>query len=236
MKVRNSPNCNDRSRKGIKYLILHYTGMETADDALDRLCDPKAQVSAHYLIKEDGEIVSMVPEGKRAWHAGLSKWEEDTDINDRSIGIELVNTGHPYEGYESVYKKFPDVQMDALIGLSQEIVKRHLIKPCYILGHSDVAWRRKIDPGELFDWQGLANKGLGLFASIGDHQKAASLGIKSFLSKLHNYGYDIEGVVDKPQEIITAFQRHYRPDNICGVLDDETVLILDKLLDDKFNL
>jgi len=235
MKVRNSPNCNDRSEKGIKYLILHYTGMETADDAIDRLCDPAAKVSAHYLIKENGEIISMVPEERRAWHAGLSKWEDDVDINDRSIGIELVNTGHPYEGYDSVYENFPVEQINALTGLCLKIVKRHNIKPCYILGHSDVAWRRKIDPGELFDWQELADKGIGLFPVIGIHHEETSLEVGLFLSKLHNFGYDIEDAIDNPQEIITAFQRHYRPHNICGVLDDETVLIIDKLLADKLS-
>ncbi|MDG1708044.1 MAG: N-acetylmuramoyl-L-alanine amidase, partial [Emcibacteraceae bacterium] len=204
MKVRNSPNCNERSGNGIKYLIIHYTGMRTAEEAIDRLCDAQAEVSAHYLIKEDGEIISMVPEQKRAWHAGLSKWEGDVDINDLSVGIELANTGHPYEGYDSVYTKFPDAQMSALINLTQNIVNRHQIKPCYILGHSDIAWRRKIDPGELFDWQGLADEGLGLFPSVDDHNEAASLEVNAFLSKLEEFGYDIDGAANIPHVIITA--------------------------------
>ena len=156
-----SPNHNDRVDGRIKYLILHYTGMATGKEALERLCDEQAAVSAHYLIEEDGQVFSLVEEQRRAWHAGVSKWEGDDDINDLSIGTEIVNSGHPYPGYDSVYGPFTEAQMDALIPMAKAIIKRHNINACHVLGHSDVAWRRKIDPGELFDWRRLAENGVG---------------------------------------------------------------------------
>ena len=204
MKKYRSPNFNDRT-EDIKYLILHYTGMATATEALERLCDVKAAVSAHYLIEENGKIHSLVDEHKRAWHAGLSEWEGEQDINNSSIGIELANTGHPYPGYESVYKPFPNKQMSALIELAKDIVKRYSIKPCYVLGHSDVAWRRKIDPGELFDWQRLSNAAIGCWPDVAVTNERID-GLKNrngwaYLEKwgraiLQKEGVDVKGQLD----------------------------------------
>jgi N-acetylmuramoyl-L-alanine amidase len=237
MRPYKSPNYNQRTGQ-IKYLIMHYTGMSSGQEALERLCDEKSAVSAHYLIEEDGEVFSLVDEHRRAWHAGLSKWENDQDINDLSIGIEIVNSGHPFEGYESIYKEFPQKQMEAVLELSKIIINRHNIKPWHILGHSDVAWRRKIDPGELFNWQWLSDHGVGIYSDMEIDQADVEIGapeIGEFLQKLEKYGYDIEGCYNKPRELITAFQRHFRQTNIDGELDSQTVAIIDYLLNVKFS-
>ncbi len=134
-------------------IVIHYTGMKMAEDALQRLCNPAAEVSAHYMIDEDGSIYRLVAEDKRAWHAGVSEWDGITDINSVSIGIELVNPGHEFG-----YREFPPAQMEALAALCKDIVSRHEIKT--VLGHSDVAPSRKQDPGELFDWNWLAGQGI----------------------------------------------------------------------------
>lgn len=235
MKKCSSPNFNERTDGRIKYLILHYTGMASGQEALDRLCDEEAAVSAHYLIEENGEVFSLVDENMRAWHAGVSKWEDDENINDLSIGIEIVNSGHPYPGYESIYSPFPKVQMDAVIRLAAEIVERHNIKPYYVLGHSDVAWRRKIDPGELFDWQRLFENGVGCWSELPVDTNESDGDVIGFMKKMSIYGYDVEGGAENPADIITAFQRHYRPNNIDGRLDLQTVRMLDELLDQKFS-
>lgn len=230
-----SPNYDDRSDGRVKYLIMHYTGMETGKAALDRLCDEEAKVSAHYMIEENGEVYHLVDESKRAWHAGVSKWENDIGLNDLSIGIELVNTGHPYPGYDSVYRPFPERQMAALIELSKSIVTRQNIKPCYVIGHSDIAWRRKIDPGELFDWYRLAAEGIGVWPDNSINVELDGINTADFLEKLKLYGYDIEGCIEDPVMIVSAFQRHFRPRNFDGQLDRETVCILERLLLQKFN-
>ena len=146
-----SPNHDDRGGAAIDMLVLHYTGMKTAEAALERLCDPAAKVSAHYTIDEDGTVYAHVPEARRAWHAGVSFWAGATDINSRSIGIELVNPGHEFG-----YRDFPDAQIAALITLCHGILLRHPIPSARVLGHSDVAPARKEDPGELFPWERLA--------------------------------------------------------------------------------
>ncbi|MCC3861382.1 N-acetylmuramoyl-L-alanine amidase [Pseudemcibacter aquimaris] len=227
MKVRKSPNFDDRTSAGIKYLIMHYTGMHSGKEALDRLCSAEAKVSAHYLIEENGDVYAMVDEEKRAWHAGVSKWEEDIGLNDRSIGIEIVNPGHPYPGYESVYRPFPEKQMEALIKLSKEILSRHNIKPCHVLGHSDIAWQRKIDPGELFDWARLAKEGIGIWPDINPEKSCDVYSMDQFLTKLAEFGYGIEDSIEK---LIVAFQRHYRPSKLDGIIDQECCLILDELI------
>ncbi len=154
-----SPNCGPRpDGAAIDMLILHYTGMESAEAALTRMCDADARVSAHYMIDEDGTVYRLVDEAMRAWHAGVSSWRGAGNINDRSIGIELVNPGHEFG-----YRRFPVSQMTALTGLCREILARHPIAPANVLGHSDVAPSRKQDPGELFDWQALAAAGIGLW-------------------------------------------------------------------------
>ncbi len=154
-----SPNHNARPDGAvIDMLILHYTGLPTLQESLDRLCDPSADVSAHYLIAEEGEVHALVPEDRRAWHAGVAYWRGDKDINSRSIGIELQNPGHEFG-----YRAYPVAQMTSLVELSLEILGRHPIPARHVLGHSDVSPDRKQDPGELFDWAGLAAAGIGLW-------------------------------------------------------------------------
>jgi len=217
---RPSPNHGPRAAGGeIDTLVLHYTGMQTAVAALDRLCDPAAEVSAHYLIEEDGTVWRLVPEDRRAWHAGRAAWRGATDINDRSIGIELVNPGHEFG-----YRAFPEAQMDALIALCRDILARHAIAPSRVLGHSDVAPTRKTDPGELFDWQRLAAEGIGAWPGTppADPPDPAAA-----LHLLGSIGYDVAGRAaepgaDAPRAAIAAFQRRYRPRRIDGRADGET--------------
>ena len=204
-----SPNQDARRPdKPIDILLLHYTGMEGAAAALDRLCDPVFKVSAHYMIDECGDIWALVPEDRRAWHAGKSYWAGETDINARSIGIELVNPGHEFG-----YRPFPEVQMKTLEALAQDILSRRKIPPQRVLGHSDVAPDRKIDPGELFDWRRLAAAGIGLWSDA----RTAEMG-ENFESLMRRYGY-----ADASADAIAAFQRHYRPDSITGLADTETI-------------
>lgn len=235
MRFKPSPNFDDRKEGRIKYLIMHYTGMSTGEEAIERLCDKEAAVSAHYVVEENGDVLALVDEEKRAWHAGVSKWEEDEDINDLSIGIEIVNPGHPYPGYESVYRRFPPEQMEAVLELGKGILDRHNILPCYVLGHSDVAWRRKIDPGELFDWSFLASHGLGLWPTKVDLDQTVKVSEEKFLNNLSTFGYDAKIYQNDIKELISAFQRHFRQKNIDGKLDKETYLILNWLLKKKAN-
>ena len=159
MKTSESPNFDARPPGArIDMLVLHYTGMVSAEAAIERLCDPAAKVSAHYLIDEDGAVRRLVDENHRAWHAGEASWRGKSDINARSLGIELVNPGHEFG-----YRPFPEAQMAALEALAQDILARHTIEARNVVGHSDVAPRRKTDPGELFDWRRLAEAGIGLW-------------------------------------------------------------------------
>ena len=215
-----SPNFNDRkSGHCVDMLVIHYTGMQSEKAAIDNLCNPAIAVSAHYIISEDGSVNRLVDEDKRAWHAGVAWWRGALDVNSRSIGIELVNPGHEFG-----YQPFPDLQMQALIGLAHSIMRRHHIPARNVVGHSDVAPMRKTDPGELFDWQKLAKAGIGLWPESWAPKKASDENIKAMLSA---YGYE---TVDMTQTI-TAFQRHFRPQLVNGVADDETVGRLAKLLD-----
>ncbi len=189
-------------------LVLHYTGMPSAAAALARLCDAAAKVSAHYLVDEDGAIYALVDEQNRAWHAGVSFWRGATGLNDRSIGIEIVNPGHEFG-----YRPFPPAQMQAVRELCRGILARWPgIAARNVVAHSDIAPNRKQDPGELFDWRGLAAAGIGLwtdvFAAPGD------LG-----ADLAAIGYDMKLA---PAEVITAFQRHFLPDHLTGVADSQT--------------
>ncbi|MBO6825974.1 MAG: N-acetylmuramoyl-L-alanine amidase [Sneathiella sp.] len=195
-----SPNFNDR-RNGdhVTILVLHYTGMQSGEAALERLCDPAAEVSAHYLVEEDGRIFQLVDELKRAWHAGVGYWRGERDINSRSIGIEIVNPGHEFG-----YRAFPEAQMKAVEVLAAEIVTRHSIAPINVIGHSDLAPLRKEDPGELFDWARLARQGVGIW---GPADKKADPTMAEFLADLEAIGYDME---DEPS-VIVAFQRHWAP-------------------------
>ena len=209
-----SPNFDTRGDAPIDMLVLHYTGMKSAKEALDRLCDPAAKVSAHYTIDEDGTVYVHVPEARRAWHAGAAHWAGASDINARSIGIELVNPGHEFG-----YREFPDTQIAALTTLCHSILMRHPIPSWRVLGHSDVAPARKEDPGELFPWQQLAKAGVGLWPQA----VSSELGAEA----LARFGYDPDASQDK---VITAFQRHFRPKMLDGEWDSECAGLLASLL------
>jgi N-acetylmuramoyl-L-alanine amidase len=209
-----SPNHDDRGGAAIDMLVLHYTGMKTAKAALDRLCDPAAKVSAHYTIDQDGTVYAHVAEARRAWHAGAAYWAGATDINARSIGIELVNPGHEFG-----YRDFAEDQIAALTTLCHSILMRHPIPSWRVLGHSDVAPARKEDPGELFPWQRLAKAGIGLWPQVA----ASDLGADA----LSRYGYDPGVALDKT---IAAFQRHFRPGRLDGQWDSECAGLLAWLL------
>jgi len=220
LRERSSPNFDARPGAGtVDMLILHYTGMRTAKEALDRLCDPAAKVSAHYLIEEDGTAWRLVNEGRRAWHAGISSWRGRSDINGASIGIELANPGHEFG-----YRPFPEPQMAAFEELAREILARHPIPARHVLGHSDVAPQRKQDPGELFDWERLARAKIGLWpdfdASAQSPQGTAEL--QAALAEI-GYGCPASGELDaETQAVLAAFQRHFRPALCNGQPDEET--------------
>jgi N-acetylmuramoyl-L-alanine amidase len=199
---RPSPNFDERAGGAPDAIILHYTDMKTAQEALDRLCDPdfEKRVSSHYLIDIDGTVYRLVPEDKRAWHAGKSYWAGETNMNARSIGIELANPGHT-----NGYVPFPAAQMSALAELCRGIMIRHNIRPERVLAHSDIAPARKQDPGELFDWEGLAAQGIGVWPDPlkEDFEKAAALDVRAALTTV---GYTPD---DDLQTVLTAFQRHF---------------------------
>ena len=215
-------------------LVLHYTGMKTAEEALERLCDPAAKVSAHYTVDEMGRIFRHVPEERRAWHSGLSHWAGQDGVNARSIGIELVNPGHEFG-----YVPFTDDQIAALMDLAQAILVRHPIPANRVLGHSDVAPARKTDPGELFPWRHLADFGIGLWPLMPGRPRCAGdapqprvvlQDTAEFAGNLARFGYGVPPAVDVPLEaVITAFQRHFRPSCVDGVADAECAAILDAL-------
>ena len=217
-----SPNYGERREgKQPNLLILHYTDMLTAKDALDRMCDPQAEVSAHYLIDEDGQIYQLVDEAKRAWHAGVSFWQGETDINSISIGIELANTGHS----NGPLKAFPKEQIDSLMTLSKSILKRHPISIENVIGHSDIAPGRKIDPGPLFPWQELSENGLGIWPHNDEIQTPIAKDEQSIREALENLGYDVSDL----KQSLSAFQLHFRPIDHNGEMDDETINLLTAL-------
>lgn len=218
-----SPNFDDRALP-ISMLVLHYTGMEDAGSAIARLRDPDAKVSCHYLVAEDGTILRMVDEGKRAWHAGRSFWRGVTDVNSASIGIEIVNPGHEFG-----YRPFPEEQMDALVPLVADIVRRRGIPRANVVGHSDVAPDRKQDPGELFEWHRLARLGLAVPRPV-RNLKDPHWTDGGFLLALERFGYDVRD----SKAAVTAFQRRFRPEDISGEIDGETrAILLSLLLGDK---
>ncbi len=217
--MRPSPNFDDRPpATPIDMLVLHYTGMENAEAALARLCDPAAKVSAHYVIDEDGAVTALADEAVRAWHAGAASWRGESDINGRSIGIELVNPGHEFG-----YRDFPHLQMAALEDLACAILARHPIPARNVVGHSDVAPGRKTDPGERFDWARLAAAGVGLWPFEAEPVEAGEGQVLEWLS---DYGYD---TADGSQAI-TAFQRHFYPETLDGRADAGTAGCLRALL------
>jgi N-acetylmuramoyl-L-alanine amidase len=220
-----SPNFDTRTAPP-DMIVLHYTGMQTGAAALARLVDPAAKVSAHYLIEEDGEVFALVSEERRAWHAGVSFWKGRTDINAASIGIELVNPGHEWG-----YRAFPDVQISALIDLLDDIRSRWTIPEGFILGHSDVAPGRKVDPGELFPWKRLAAEGHGLWAepagapgaplTLGDE----GAGVFAMQAGFTRLGYDCppSGTFDEATAVVVrAFQRHWLQSRFDGVVCGDT--------------
>lgn len=207
---RPSPNWNERKHP-IDMLVLHYTGMESAEAAEARLCDPEAGVSAHYVVREDGVIVAMVAEDKRAWHAGVSSWQGDEDLNSRSIGIEIVNGGHDVPQADGTLPPYPHAQIAAVTSLCQAILSRHAIPQARIVGHSDIAPSRKIDPGEHFPWDRLAQAGIGLVPAT-----ARASGDSDLL--LASIGYDTSNL----DAATVAFQRRWRQSRINGNLDSET--------------
>lgn len=222
-----SPNQGPRpDGSAADLLLLHYTGMRSAEAALARLRDPAAEVSAHYLIDEDGRTCRLVPEERRAWHAGVSSWAGRRNVNDFSIGIELVNPGHEFG-----YRPFPDAQMQALLGLARDICRRHGIQARRVLGHSDVAPARKQDPGELFDWRWLARHGVGLWPEEGEGSAPAAVDEPSVdwawaQDRLAAIGYAVpgDGRTDADKRYaITAFQRHFLPSRVDGELNLPTM-------------
>ena len=224
---RPSPNFGPRPEGcPVDILVLHYTGMQTGKDALERLCDPQSSVSSHYLIEEDGRIFALVDEYKRAWHAGRGCWQECDDVNSHSIGIEIVNPGHEFG-----YRPFPDTQIASVINLSQEILARHNIPADRIIAHSDMAPDRKEDPGELFPWKLLAENGIGMWPEP-DHETAHPVDQEAFDKLLDRIGYgwpasgqDQTKKNDDRIKRAIAFQRHWRPENISGVLDGQCMAI-----------
>ncbi|MGQ7830952.1 N-acetylmuramoyl-L-alanine amidase [Altererythrobacter sp. Z27] len=217
-----SPNFNDRALP-ISMVVLHYTEMKPVETALDRLCDPEAQVSAHYLITEEGEVTRLVPEEKRAWHAGASFWRGHKDVNSASIGIELDHPGHALG-----YRPFAEEQIDALIPLLHRIQRQYDIPRANVVGHSDVAPARKTDPGELFPWDRLAEYGLCLprpRIELGDPFDNDG----AFYLALERFGYDITD----GHKAVEAFQRRWRPERINGEIDGQLRAILFQLLLDR---
>jgi N-acetylmuramoyl-L-alanine amidase len=215
-------------------LVLHYTGMANADEALARLCSAESEVSAHYLVFEDGRVAQLVPEAERAWHAGVSAWAGESDINSRSIGMEIANPGHDFG-----YPDFPEPQIAAVIALARDILARHAISADRVVAHSDIAPSRKQDPGEKFPWRRLHEAGVGLWVeqapakagpvlSLGDNAAVVEL-----QTALATYGYGLEpsGQYDAlTRDVVTAFQRHFRPARVDGLADASTIKTLRRLI------
>jgi N-acetylmuramoyl-L-alanine amidase len=231
-----SPNHGER-RAGctIDMILLHYTGMPDANAALEKLCSPQSELSAHYVVFEDSRIVQCVPEGRRAWHAGVSSWAGETDVNSCSIGVEIANPGH-----DNGYPDYPRRQIAAVIALCRGIIARRGIPADRVLGHSDVAPGRKRDPGERFPWQLLHESGVGhwvkpapmvegLRLSAGDRGEA--VGVLQSQLRQYGYGLDVTGLYDDATgAVVTAFQRHFRPALCDGVADESTLATLRALL------
>ena len=231
-----SPNHEPRREgRAPDMLILHYTGMESSDAALEWLTRTESKVSAHYLVDEEGRIAQMVAESERAWHAGQSYWAGETDLNSCSIGIEIHNPGHEFG-----YGEFPDAQMRAVEALCLDILSRRAIPPERVLAHSDIAPGRKRDPGERFDWERLARAGIGLWVEpapvggdeglgVGDESEAVAI----LQRGLQEYGYGVEvtSTYGKGlEQVVEAFQRHFRPARVDGRADQSTRETLARLL------
>lgn len=230
-RAHSSPNIDDRKGQPVDMLVLHYTDMLSAEAAVAHLVNPEARVSAHYVVSEAGEIFQLVDEVMRAWHAGESYWRGASNINSRSIGIEIANPGHT-----NGYVAFPAAQMEAVTTLAVEIISRHAIPARNVVGHSDVAFLRKMDPGELFDWPLLARAGVGVFPfdarpMIGSELARGDNGknVIRLQTALSNWGYGLKldgDYGEKTEKCVIAFQRHYRPALIDGRWDDECAGLL----------
>ena len=231
-----SPNHEPRrDGRQIDMLILHYTGMESAEAALDWLTRQESEVSCHYLVDEQGRIAQIVAESERAWHAGQSRWAGETDINSCSIGIEIHNPGHDFD-----YPDFPDAEMRAVEALCRDIMSRHAIPPHRVLAHSDVAPGRKRDPGEKFDWRRLARAGIGLWVPPAPVEDDQGLGpgdegtkVEALQRDLLAYGYGVEVTTTYGtglEKVVEAFQRHFRTARIDGRADASTLDTLARLL------
>jgi len=231
-----SPNFSKKTRKpsNIKFIIIHYTGMQSEIASTKRLKNKKAKVSCHYLINKRGDIIQMVPENKTAWHAGISRWKNYRNLNINSIGIELVNKGHRF-GYE----KFNDLQINRLIALCKNIRKKYNIKKNDILGHSDISPLRKIDPGEKFPWKKLSKHNLGSWYKNlkNDLKQSKTVKIRNlFFKNLFKIGYryfNLNMPKKSDRFIISAFQRRYTPGNVTGKLNQKTLLISDFLANSR---
>jgi N-acetyl-anhydromuramyl-L-alanine amidase AmpD len=234
--VQPSPNHGERAGgRGPDTIILHYTGMPGADQALNWLCNPDSQVSSHYFVHEDGRVIQLVPETRRAWHAGKSAWAGETDINSCSIGIEIANPGHP-----GGLPPFAQAQMDAVIQLCRDCGRRWSIAPERVLGHSDVAPIRKVDPGENFAWHILYEAGVGHWVEPGPisggrffQMGESGQPVEALQSMLSLYGYDLEITGDfceRTKGVVEAFQRHFRPALVDGIADASTIDTLHRLL------
>lgn len=226
-----SPNFDERDGSPVDVVVLHYTGMPEEEAALARLCDPEAKVSSHYVVRENGEIVQLVAEDKRAWHAGVSRWREWSGLNARSIGIEIVNPGH-----DGGCPPFPDVQIDAVIALTRDIAARRTIQRDQVLAHSDIAPLRKQDPGEWFPWERLAAESVGLWvapAPLSDEGfEANPRELDAFVEALATYGYGValSDPCETKQAVVAAFQRHFRPARVDGRVDRSSIDTMLRLL------
>lgn len=230
-----SPRHEERRGGPPDMILLHYTGLPTLADALGFLQGPDGNVSCHYVVEEGGRILQLVPEARRAWHAGLSHWDGETDINSRSIGIEIVNPGHDFGS-----PPFPPAQVAAVVALCRDIAARHAIAPERVLAHSDVAPTRKKDPGEAFPWAALGEAGIGLWVSPppvadGEFVGPCDCGarVAEVQALLARYGYDcsVTGSYDpRTQAVVAAFQRHFRPARVDGIADAGTLAQLRALI------
>ena len=222
-----SPN-HDERRGDIRFVVLHYTGMESGQAAHDRLVDPGSKVSAHHLVWEDGRTDTLVPEHLRAWHAGVGEWQGITDLNSHSIGIEIVNGGHDFG-----LPDFPEAQVDAVITLTRDILARHDLPPSAVIGHSDLAPARKQDPGERFPWRRLAEEGASLWPDAdetdtrilfaeGDRDRGVALAQRAMAEI--GYSVPVTGVLDADTRlVVAAFQRRFRPERVDGLIDVQTL-------------
>ena len=231
MSINYSPNFDRKKRSisTVKYLIFHYTGMRSENAAIKRLTNKNSKVSCHYFIKNNGEIIKIVPDLYISWHAGISSWKKDKSLNSNSIGIEISNPGHDYK-----YKNFSQKQITSIIDLSKNLKKKYKIKKENILGHSDIAPLRKKDPGEKFPWKLLNKKKICLWHNLSEKNCKNLRGIKlknsdNFFKLLFKFGYKYTNDKNEKIKIYKNFQRRFRPQLISSIVDQETYVILKSL-------